>query len=237
MTTIGRICLATSTACVILLPLLADAPASFQTPASGAVTGEVRFTGTVPESKSILVSDGSTISHHDLIVDKKNKGLRDVLALLEDGPAQPKVQGLKPVLVDQVDWVFKPRVVAVQHGQAVRFENSHGVNHSVTAVATNQDNEFNVFVTTPIERTFEPQKAPIMLGCSLHAWMRGWVFVVRHPWFAVSDERGQFRIERVPPGKYTLLLVHPDTKLQERRRIEVEAGKSTELTVEWRQVK
>jgi plastocyanin len=206
-------------------------------PSSGIVDGSVRFTGAVPKAKPITTSDGSTIEHSDLIVDTKTKGLRYVMAVLEDAPAQTKVKGAKPVLVDQVDWVFKPRVVAVQHGQAVRFENSQGVNHSVMAVSTVKANAFNVFVNSPLEHIFEPQKLPVVIGCSLHPWMRAWVYVVQHPWFAVSDEQGKFRIEKVPPGKYTLALVHPDTNLRERRTLEVQAGKTVELTIEWQKAK
>jgi hypothetical protein len=128
--------------------------------------------------------------------------------------------------------------VAVQHGQAVRFDNSDSCNHSVMASSTVAANQFNVFVSNgqPFDYTFEPQRHPVQIGCSLHAWMRAWVYVVPHPWFAVSDEQGHFRINAVPPGKYTLWLRHPDTGLQERRAVEVQPGKTLELTIEWRKV-
>jgi plastocyanin len=177
--------------------------------------------------------------HRDLVVDAKTKGLRDVMVLLEDAPAQPRVKGAKPVLMDQVAWVFTPRVVAVQHGQAVRFDNNDGVNHSVMAISTVRENAFNIFVApgNPLDHVFEPQKPPVVIGCSLHPWMRAWVYVVPHPWFAVADAAGRFRIEKVPPGKYTLLLVHPATNLQERRTIAVQAGKTVECTIDWQTVK
>jgi hypothetical protein len=66
--------------------------------------------------------------------------------------------------------------------------------------------------------------------------MRAWVFVVPHPWFAVSDEHGQFQIDAIPPGKYTLWLRHPDTGHQERHMVEVRAGRILELPIEWRKV-
>ncbi len=63
--------------------------------------------------------------------------------------------------------------------------------------------------------------------------MRAWVYVVRHPWFAVTEPDGRFRIANVPPGKYTLLLSHADTGMQDRRTVTVEAGKTATLTVDW----
>jgi plastocyanin len=204
----------------------------------GGIAGVVRYIGTVPPPEVILTTDGSTTRHSDLVVDPKTKGLRYVVAVLENAPAQPKVTKAKPVLVDQRDMVFVPRVVAVQHGQAVSFDNSDSCNHSVMASSTVPANQFNVFVSNgkPYEHSFEAQKHPLQIGCSLHAWMRAWVYVVPHPWFAVSDESGRFQINEVPPGKYTLRLRHPDTGHQERREVEVQAGKPLELTIEWRKV-
>lgn len=211
-------------------------------PAStGSIAGSVRFTGKVPPPQKITTSDGAIIEHHDLVVEPKSKGLRHVMLMLEDAPAQAKVEKGKPVLVDQRDMVFLPRVVGVQYGQPVRFENNDLCNHSVMASSTVKANQFNQVAgpSTPIEHTFDLHKrplVPVQIGCSLHGWMRAWVYVVPHPWFAVSDEKGAFRIAGIPPGKYTLLLTHPDSGQQERREVKVEAGKTLDIAVEWEKV-
>jgi plastocyanin len=204
----------------------------------GSIAGVIRYTGPVPPPEKIVTTDGSTLQHRDLVVDPQTQGLRYVVAVLDNAPAQPKVQGARPVLVDQRDMVFLPRIVAVRHGQAVSFDNSDTCNHSVMASSTVPANQFNVFVLPgkPYERVLEPQKHPVLIGCSLHPWMRAWVYVVPHPWFAVSDEQGKFQIKDLPPGRYTLWLRHPDTGHQERREIEVRAGKTLELNIEWRKV-
>lgn len=201
----------------------------------GIITGTVTFTGKVPEPKSILTTDGQTIVHNDLVVDAKTKGLRYVMVVLEDVPAQPDVKNAKPVVVDQREMIFVPRVVAVQQGQAVRFDNSDSCNHSVMGVSLIEANQFNIFVTAsqPYERVLAPQKTPVQIGCSLHAWMRAWVYVVPHPWFSVTDAEGKFRIEGAPPGKYKLWLRHADTGHQERREVEVAGDKTTEVKVVW----
>jgi plastocyanin len=224
---------------IVLVSLWLLPTASSAAPPSGAISGLVRFTGAVPKSETITVSDGSTIKHSDLVVNPDTKGLRYVAAILDDAPAQARLKDAKPVLVDQLDWIFTPRVVAVQHGQAVRFDNNDSVNHGVMALSNLKENQFNTAAApgNPITHVFQPQKRPIIIGCGLHPWMRAWVFVVEHPWFAVTDDKGKFRIENVPPGKYTLSLTQSDTGLRERRSIEVHEGKTTELTVEWQKVK
>jgi plastocyanin len=172
-----------------LIANLAEPTATLARPTEadvGNIEGTVCFTGEVPPATKIATTDGGTISHRDLIVDPKTKGLRDVVVMLEDAPAQPKIEKAQSVLIDQRDMVFTPRVVAVRFGQAVRFENSDNCNHSVMATSTKAANQFNLFVTTkPYEHVFEPQKHPVQIGCSLHPWMRAWdlrcaASVVRH---------------------------------------------------------
>ena len=67
--------------------------------------------------------------------------------------------------------------------------------------------------------------------------MTAWVFVAPHPWIAVTDEKGAFTIKDVPPGKYTLWLYHPDTRLEERKPVEVKAGQKAEVEFEWKEAK
>jgi hypothetical protein len=134
--------------------------------------------------------------------------------------------------------IFLPRIVVVQHGRPISFDNSDACNHSVMASSTRAANQLNIFVGQgkPYTHLFEAQKHPIPIGCALHAWMRAWVYVVPHPWFAQSDDKGTFKIVNIPPGRYTLLLRHPDGALLERRPITVEAGKTVEVEVEWNKV-
>jgi plastocyanin len=161
------------------------------------------------------------------------------VAVLENAPAQPKLKKAEPVVMDQRDMVFMPRVLAIHFGRAVRFENNDLFNHGVMASSTVPANQFNVLTppNQPHEHVFQPQKHPVQIGCALHPWMRAWIYVFTHSWFAVSDADGQFKIERVPPGKYTLWLRHPDSGFQERQQVEVRAGEAKTLKVEWRQVK
>jgi plastocyanin len=201
----------------------------------GTLSGVIHYTGDVPPATNIATADGGTIMHSDLVVDPKTKGLRFVVAVLENAPTQPKLTGAKAVTVDQRDMLFVPRIVAVQHGTAVSFDNSDTCNHSVMANSSVAANQFNVFVTPgkPHEHVFDIQKKPVMISCSLHGWMRAWVYVVPHPWFGVSDEHGKFEISEIPPGKYTIWLRHADTGREERREVEILPGKPTQLAFEW----
>jgi plastocyanin len=222
---------------VAVFCVLASASAAFaDEQPTGTIKGSVRFTGTVPEPKKIMTADGGNIFHSDLVVDPKSKGLRDVVVYLEDAPAQAKLENARGVSVDQRDWIFIPRVVSIQHGQSVRFENSDSVNHAVDATSFVKQNNFNITAGpgTPYTHDFVPQKQPVMIGCSLHPWMRAWIYVFPHSWHRVTRADGMFQIDRIPPGKYTLVLHHTDAKLTERRTIQIKPGDKLEISHDWK---
>jgi plastocyanin len=221
------------------LVLLATGPAwaACPPPPSGAVEGVVRFTGKAPPPRKLQTMDG-VILHHDLVIDKKTKGLSHVVVSWLHAPAQPRAAKREAAVMDQEKLLFVPRVVAVMHGQKVRFENSDSCNHSVLATSGVKANEFNVFVTPgkPHEHAFEAQKHPVPIGCSLHPWMKAHVYVFDHPWFGVTGEKGAFRIAGLRPGKQTLWFRHAESGLNAKVEVEVKAGKTARVELEWKEL-
>lgn len=203
--------------------------------ALGAVEGVITFQGEIPKSS---VPDNSGARRRILEVDGASGGLRNVVAYLTptNGPplsAPPATAGRESgtkAAVDQRDHEFTPRVIAVREGEPVLFSNSDPANHNVRASASVAGNAFNVYtgVEGKYEHRFvaEPEYRPIRLGCDIHPWMRGWVYVFDHPYFAVTDEKGRFRIGRISPGEYRLHLIQPDLKHREQRHIEVRANQT-----------
>lgn len=225
-------------AALSLLTLVGSSP-STEDADKASIRIAVRFLGPVPAPQEIVTTNGSTILHRELLVDGKTKGLKDVVAVLENSAVQPKLVGAKSLLMDQRDQVFVPRVMAVQYGQPIRFENNDAFNHSILTTSLVKANQLNVMAgpNQPVEHVFEPQKSGVQVGCALHPWMRAWIYVFAHPWFAVTDANGSAKIENVPPGRYTVWLRHPDTGLEERRNVVIEAGQSVEIAVEWNMAK
>jgi plastocyanin len=220
----------------VALLLLTSLSASART---GTITGVVRYTGVVPPSQRVTLTDGQVILHNDVVVDAKSKGLRNVAVVLDWKEKVAADAKAKPVVVDQRDMLFVPRVVTVQEGRKVRFENNDLYNHAVSAQSVHAENVFNVTTPAgqPYEHQFKWQKNPIPIGCVLHSWMRAYVITAQHPYHAVSDAQGKFRIENVPAGKHTLMLVHPDTNYRATVDVDVGAGKTAEVAVEWKTLK
>ncbi|MSQ96268.1 MAG: hypothetical protein EXR98_17185 [Gemmataceae bacterium] len=223
----------------MFLVLLGSTSAGAQTPETGTISGTIRYVGDVPPSKRIMTVDSVTFLHNDIVVQAKTKGLRDVIVLLDWKEQVPADVKAKPVLIDQRDMIFTPRVVTVQEGRKVRFENNDTCNHAVDAQSIHRENVFNV--TTPIGQPFEfkfkAQKNPIPIGCVIHPWMRSWILAAPHPYHAVSSADGKFKIEGVPTGKHKLLLIHPDTNYREAVQIEVQTEKTSALILDWKTLK
>jgi plastocyanin len=202
----------------------------------GFVTGTVTYTSDVPLQP---IADNAGRQHPLLTVHRKSRGLQDAVVYLvgkfPPDPQEGETKPPEPVLIDQQDETFTPHVVALRDGQAIRFKNSDGGNHNVRSAALDPRNEFNVFTGagTSYQHVLhaDPKQRPIRIGCDLHRWMSAWVYVFDHPYFAVTDEQGQFEIRSVPAGTYKLVVRQPDGGLSHEREVIVEHGSTTDVDV------
>jgi plastocyanin len=209
----------------------------------GSIHGLITFQGAVPKS---LLPDDAGYRRDRLQVDRKTRGLAGVTLWLEmekppgdtlnQKPPQEAVSELPPVIMDQFDHTFVPRVVAVRAGQPVKFINSDPANHNVRTSSRQSTNEFNVF--TGLDGSYlhrfaaEPARRPVRVSCDIHPWMRGWIYVFDQPWFSVTDKQGRFNMNKVPVGRHRIFLRQPDIRYQAEQEIVVEAGKRTILNLE-----
>ena len=72
----------------------------------------------------------------------------------------------------------------------------------------------------------------IKVTCDVHSWMRGWIAVLPHPYFGVTDSRGAARIEAVSVGRHTVEAWHE--KLGRRtQEVTVQAGETARVVIEF----
>jgi plastocyanin len=196
------------------------------------VEGIVTFTGPIP--KPVLVEEAKSFRPL-MVVHPKTKGLKDAVVWLEGGKGPfPKTKN-KAVKVDQRDFFFLPHVLAIEDGQEVEFLNSDPPNHGVLATAFEEANSFNTVVPPggSFKHRFVSARRPIAITCSLHAGMGAWIFVFNHPYHAITDKEGKFRIENVLPGKYALLVQHMDGSLKRREELVVKGSASEPLRIDF----
>lgn len=200
----------------------------------GGIEGVIRYTGEVPKSR---VKDNAAIRRDLLTVDRKTKGVRDVMVYLESPAVKADERPQKPVVVDQLEHRFVPHMIAIRGGQRVKFTNSDAANHNVRAVSLEERNTFNIYTAVggEYEHVFYPTRKshPVRLSCDIHPWMTAWLFVFEHPHFAVSDEKGRFRITNLAAGDYQLVVRQPDVGYLRRIDVSIEGGIVSKLELEF----
>ena len=111
-------------------------------------------------------------------------------------------------LMDQHGLMFVPHILVVQQGTTVDFQNSDSVAHNVfwSQVGTNKKLGHNLG-TWPQgqKRSFKFDDAgAVPLFCNVHPDMAGYIVVSPTPYFAETDKSGDYKIENVPDGAYTV---------------------------------
>ena len=115
-----------------------------------------------------------------------------------------------PVTLDQNGCMYKPHVIGVMAGQNIEIKNSDPTNHNIhPQPQTNQEwNESQPPGSADKMQTFARQEVMIPVKCNIHPWMRSYIGVVAHPFFAVTGDDGTFTIKGLPPGTYTIEAWH-----------------------------
>ncbi len=125
-----------------------------------------------------------------------------------NGPQGAPV-GPAPAIMDQVQKQFLPAVLAVRSGTRVSFPNRDDIRHQVYSFSPAKRFELRLYKDTPSEPVLFDKPGLVVLGCNIHDWMVGYIYVTDDPWFAVSDDAGKLHIDDLPVGRYHVTLWHP----------------------------
>ena len=182
------------------------------------ISGKVKLNGTPPPEATMKMTDpvcskerGNEIISSRHYVVGADKGLANVLVYIKEGAA-PKAAPGEAALLDQTKCEYQPYVMGMQAGQKLKIRNSDATLHNVNA-QPKINKGFNIgqpVKGSVAERTFDkPEEEFVRFKCDVHPWMFAYVGVLDHPYFAVTDKDGSFKISGVPAGKYTVAFRHP----------------------------
>ncbi len=202
------------------------------------VTGAVRFPEEYPEREKITTTKDQRICgafkySESFVVSEETKGLQNVVITLL------KVQGGKviseggKVTLDQKKCQYIPHVQAVPLGSKLEILNNDGILHNVHAYLNGLDPKDTVFNKAQpkfMKRLNQKlDKAGIYyLKCDVHSHMSAFIAVIDHPYYAVTDERGEFTIKDVPAGSYKVQAWHEVLGILEKE-VDVQAGKPVQV--------
>ena len=192
-----------------------DSPASF---VSGSVTGIVKFDKAFPKSKRIRVSKDNEVCGNikrgkSFIVDKESKGLKNVLITIEGVSGGKASSPTGAITIEQSGCDYSPHFQVAEIGDdglKLTVLNKDGILHNIHSYL-GKETIFNIAqpkFRKKLSRTLT-EPGVVKFKCDVHDWMEAYVIILKdQPYYAVTDEKGAFSIEGVPPGTYTLKAWH-----------------------------
>ena len=178
----------------------------------GTISGVVKFEGDVPEKKALEITKDVEVCGVDEKFDEslvvgEGKALKNTIVYLIDISEGKDFDKDAKLEIDQKSCKFTPHVQIVPVGKRLTMLNSDKIMHNVHIFST-----VNRSVNRPQAKSRRklPLKAvkkaegPVSVKCDIHGWMSAWIAYVPHPYFAVTNEKGEFTLEDVPAGDYKL---------------------------------
>ena len=188
----------------------------------GTVKGQVTWGGKSPPAEEKVDTTKEPLCAKCNVVKEefvvgKNGGVKNVFVWLQDAsnpkaklPIHPALKAVKDkeVIIDQPCCKFEPHVLALREGQVIVGKNSATFAHNMKWAGGDDNPGDNKLIPAggqiKVELAASPK--PVILECNIHPWMKGWVRVFNHPYFAVTDADGKFEIKDAPAGKYNIVM-------------------------------
>ncbi len=178
----------------------------------GTISGVVKFEGDKPEMKMLEVTKdveicGATEKYDESVVVGEDNVLKNTIVYLIDITAGKDFDKTAKLEMDQKGCKFTPRVQIVPLNTRLTMLNTDRVNHNVHIFSS---------INTPVNKQqtknrrrmplagVKKAEGPVSVKCDIHGWMSAWIAYVPHPYFAVTNEKGEFTLEDVPAGEYKL---------------------------------
>ena len=229
-------------ACLTVLLLICITPAAAtprytpqpQVPDAGSIVGFVRFDGKPPAPATLKTTGRDAICHKETIPDES-------LVVSKAGRIRWAVVSIKKIktgkgfssqstpTLNQEGCRFLPHVLLARTRQPLTVLNNDGILHNVHVYAR-RNRSSNVAMGSLVksmELTFRRPET-VRVECDVHPWMRAFIVVAAHPYYAVTGADGAFALKDVPPGTYKLQVWH-ETLGKLERQVTVKAKATADV--------
>jgi plastocyanin len=206
----------------------------------GSISGRVRFEGQAPKLARAGASTdpacpktapGAT----EEFVTGTNGSLGNVVVYISEGLSSQNFDvPAEPVLMEQKGCQYEPHVVALRANQTLKVVNDDKTMHNIHPMPAN-NREWNKAEAAgaTVEEKFAREEIGIPVKCNVHPWMRGYIAVFKHPYFAVTGKDGSFDLSNLPPGEYTVQAWHEKLGTVSQK-ITVVAGQSKNIELDFK---
>ncbi len=131
-------------------------------------------------------------------------------------------------IMDQRNETFVPHVLAITTGTTVDFPNSDRIYHNVFSLSKPRPFDLGRYAVGRSKSVRFDRPGIVRVFCDIHSHMSAFILVFTHPFFAVTDADGRYRIDEVPPGTYTVVAWNEGLP-SERKSAVIGDGGTTEL--------
>ncbi len=184
----------------------------------------------------IALAGNAALAQNEIVatvVDDKGKPVADAVVVAVPADGAMRLPARRDAVVDQVDKEFTPKVNAILVGTPVIFPNHDNVRHHVYSFSPAKRFELPLYAGVPAQPVVFDTPGVVVLGCNIHDWMVGYIYVSESPYFAKTRADGKAVIADLPARSYVVRVWHPQLEggeattkrsvdLADKRRIDVE---------------
>lgn len=181
---------------------------------AGTLKGHVKYDGTPPRPKRLKMDADPVCgaSHSGTVYNENFKlgadgSMAEAIVYLKNVNYSGDVPS-DPVVLDQKGCIYEPHVLGMIAGQGLLIKNSDATLHNIHSMPK-VNKEFNFAMPKVVKEKManflKSEPVPFYIKCDVHPWMKSWMLVSDHPYFAVTDTNGNFSIDGIPAGTYEVV--------------------------------
>jgi len=178
----------------------------------------VRLLGVAPQPPTITIVKnpehcGVLLQDPVLLVAADN-GIANCVVSIEDAPTETQkdtvdVEGAA-LSITASHCLFQPRVFCAKLGTRLSLVNADGIPHDPHLWGPSGRSSLHI---TLFDAALRPshlldEAGVWLLNCDIHDWMRAFVHVFAHRYYAITDESGCARLPELPTGTYRVRVWH-----------------------------
>ena len=202
----------------------------------GSISGTVKYKGTPPAPAKLDVNKDTEVCGTEQKMSRE-------LVVAADGGIQYAVVSIPGIAkgkafptgnstLDQKGCEYQPHIVLMPAGGSIDIINSDGILHNIHTYSDKNpplNRAQPKFKKTMTESLKDPER--VRLSCDVHGWMQGWLIVEDDPYYAVTDDKGNFKITDIPAGDYEVK-VWQEKLGESSQKVTVKAGADTPVNFE-----
>lgn len=204
---------------------------------TGVIHGSVLLAEDPPDLPRIVVDKsvdfcGNTLTDPILIVE--DRGVQFAVVSIDWDGEVHRGKPLQNISLQSHQCLFQPRIQATQVGAFLELKSRDEITHNPHGWWKDTKTVFNITLLNPNLKFKRELKweGIYRVECDTHTWMKAYILVFRHPFYAVTNTTGVFVLENVPVGKHTVRVWH-EILGEQKVEVVVMSGKETRLRFEF----